>query len=100
MIFIWSTCKASINLRKHGIDFKQITSLFEDHNSKIIYDEKGTEKGRTKGYDEDRWILFAFSGIYNRWLRISYTVTDDSEVRIFSARKASKADLENGISNL
>lgn len=95
MTFIWSRHKYATSLCKHGIDFKQITTIFFDDDSAVYYDQEGTEKAHQKGYDEDRFLLIGYSVIYGEWVIISFTVTVSDEIRIISARKAKKKDLKN-----
>lgn len=47
--FDWDPTKETTNRRKHGISFRQATTIFKDPNQLTIYDEEHSQ-------DEDRWI--------------------------------------------
>ncbi|MCP4751993.1 MAG: BrnT family toxin [Proteobacteria bacterium] len=77
MIFEWDKNKATANLKKHGIDFADVTLVLYDQNAVTIEDPS---------YDEERFITVGMDG-YGRILVVVYTYREDS-IRIVSARKA------------
>ncbi|MBD2235016.1 BrnT family toxin [Phormidium tenue] len=47
--FEWDPAKEAANLRKHGISFRQASSVFRDSQQLSVYDEEHSQQ-------EDRWI--------------------------------------------
>ena len=81
MVFEWDDEKNRINLRKHGVDFKDAAQVFFDDNRIEWFDEEHSD-------DEDRWQVI---GMVNEILFVIYTERDE-KTRIISARKADKAE--------
>ena len=82
MRFEWSRAKNESNIRKHGIDFSDVPSMF-NHSMLTRLDER-------ESYGEDRW-----TGI--GWLQgqvavVVYAETDQGSIRIISARKATRQE--------
>jgi len=69
------------NIRKHGIDFKDVVEMFK-------YPMLATVDNRLD-YGEERWVgIGQIAGIV---IVIAYTENDDNnEIRLISARKATK----------
>ena len=86
MKFEWSKDKNLINIRKHKISFVQAAHAFSDPLRKEFYDERHSNQ------KEDRLLLFGFA--INTILIVSFTEPDDQTIRIISARKAKKNELE------
>ncbi len=85
MFFEWDENKRIANLKKHGLDFKDVKSVFDDKN-KIVF------KDLRKNYGEIRFITV---GMYNGKLLASVCHTDRSgATRIISFRYASKKEKE------
>jgi uncharacterized DUF497 family protein len=81
MNYQWDLKKAKTNLKKHGIGFADAVSVFLDEHAMTIDDDSFYEKRHvTIGMD-------AFS----RLIVVVYTWRDD-EIRIISARKATKKE--------
>ena len=83
MRFEWDDFKNEINIRKHGIDFTDVQSMFS-HPMLALFDN-------TRGYAEERWIGIG-------WLHVMigvvvYTERDEEVIRIISARKATKYEV-------
>ena len=81
--FDWDEAKRRENLRRHGIDFRDLPAVFDGYT--VTYADNRFP------YGEHRYITIA-------WLRaavvlIAHTETDN-EIRIIHARKASKATAE------
>jgi len=88
--FEWDIRKAKSNLDKHQISFERATTIFRDPNLLSIPDEEHS------GFEE-RWLTIGLdeNGIL---LVLSHTFTDLSaavcKLRIISARKATKSEVE------
>ena len=85
MTFVWDEKKNRSNIRKHGIDFRDVVDMF-NHPMLVYLD-------RRRDYGEDRWIGIG-------WLRrivgvVVYVEWEDEEtIRIISARKATRYETE------
>ena len=73
----WDPKKAAGNLRKHGIDFADAATVFEDDLALTVEDQ---------GLDETRYITIGVDALA-RLLVVVYTWRGDA-IRIISARKA------------
>ena len=81
--FEWSAAKATANLRKHGVSFKEAESVFYDDFAIQYFDEDNSE-------NEDRFILLGIS-IVSRVLVVCHCERDGGNtIRIISARKATQ----------
>jgi uncharacterized DUF497 family protein len=87
--FQWDPKKARNNNRKHGVSFERAASIFRDPRALSIFDDEHS-------IEEDRWITLGLdaSGIL---LVVCHTfeqeTKDSCRVRIFSARKAAKSEM-------
>jgi len=81
MAYQWNRDKAAANLRKHGIDFADAVSVFSDDLAITIPDER---------FDEERFVTIGVDA-FGRFLVVVYTMRG-SEVRIISARKATRQE--------
>ncbi len=80
MRFEWDEKKSRLNIDKHGIDFRDVPSVFE-LPMLVGRDER-------EDYGEDRWIGL---GLLRRWVVvIVFTEPDEETIRIISARRATK----------
>ena len=86
MIFEWDENKNKQNKRKHGISFEEAIRVFADPNLKIVLDPE--EK-------EVRWNAVGFVG---KILFVVFTERGHNRLRIISARKATKREI-NGYKN-
>ncbi|WPE18423.1 BrnT family toxin [Candidatus Thioglobus autotrophicus] len=89
--FEWDPNKAKTNLSKHKINFEDAVSIFKDKNAISIYDDKHS-------IHEDRWVTIGLDDKTRMLVVIhSFVIIDknDCNVRIISARKATK--LENKV---
>ena len=80
MEFEWDDAKASENLRKHGVDFREAEEAFEDENAVDEFDDAHSSD------EEHRFALIGLSS--RRLLFVTYTIRRDTVVRIISARRA------------
>ena len=81
MKFEWDDAKARANLRKHGIDFADAATVFDDESALTVPDP---------GSDEDRYVTMAVDAP-GRLLVVVYTWRHD-RIRIISARKAGPSE--------
>ncbi|OGU58029.1 MAG: hypothetical protein A2X64_00405 [Ignavibacteria bacterium GWF2_33_9] len=89
-LFEWNPEKAKSNAIKHKVKFEQAASIFRDPNAISIYDEEHSES-------EDRWITIGIA--YNSQLLVvihTYEKINEFsvEIRVISARKATKNETE------
>lgn len=82
MVITWDENKAQSNLKKHGITFEEARSVFFVSASITLED---------KSHNEDRFVTIAFSKQLNL-LVVVYAYKHEDEIRIISARKATKKE--------
>ncbi|CAE6802425.1 hypothetical protein R69658_05029 [Paraburkholderia aspalathi] len=84
MRFEWDELKNQINIRKHGIDFRDAVDVF-DHPVLTAIDQR-------EDYGEERWIalgwMAAIVGV------VVYVERNADVIRIISARKATKREVK------
>lgn len=90
LIFEWEPQKAKSNLKKHGVSFEEASTAFQDTLSLAIDDP-------LHSIDEERVVLIGISN-KNRLLVVVHTERGDN-IRIISARKATKEERKNYESN-
>lgn len=83
LIFEWDLKKAKTNLQKHGVAFEEAATAFKDPLSITIDDPLHSSY-------EKRLVLIGMS-YNNRMLVVVHTERKDN-IRIISARKASKKE--------
>jgi uncharacterized DUF497 family protein len=81
--FIWDEDKNQKNIKSHNISFEEAKTVFYDPNAKIIYDPD-----HSKG--EDRFVILGLSKILNLLVVCHCYKEKEEQIRIFSARKATK----------
>lgn len=83
--FSWDDQKNIANQKKHGVSFEEAQTVFFDEHA-IEYDDPDHSES------EDRYLMLGHS--YRvRVLVVSYTLRkNDKEIRIISARKATKKE--------
>lgn len=86
MNFEWDEEKNKQNREKHGISFETAACVFTDPNVLIVSDPFE---------DEERWDAI---GIVDSVLFVVYTERTGDKIRIISARKATKGEI-NGYKN-
>lgn len=84
--FTWDSGKGAENQRKHGVDFTEACSVFYDENAKLIDDPDHS------GH-EDRFIILGLSAKFRILLVCHCYRGSDDEIRIISARKAMKHEI-------
>lgn len=88
--FDWDINKANSNFIKHKIRFEEAITIFKDFNALTIYDDEHSDL-------EDRWITIGISNIGRLVIAVhTYIEMDEiAEIRIISARKATKKEKNN-----
>lgn len=81
--FEWDERKASANIRKHGVSFEEAKSVFADERARLIADPDHSE-------EEDRFILLGYSSTLRLLVICHCYRSDESIIRIISARKATR----------
>ncbi len=85
MTFSWDDRKDRANQNKHGVSFEEATTAFADENARLKHDPEHSR-------DEDRFILLGFSAKL-RILVVAHAYRqNETEVRIISARKATRKE--------
>ncbi len=82
MEFEWNQNKADNNEKKHGVSFSEASTVFGDPLELTISDLDHSE-------DEFRFLSLGRSALGNLLL-VSYTEKQENNIRIISARKATK----------
>ncbi len=83
MKFVWDDDKAEVNRRKHGIGFSEASTVFSDEDGLLIYDPDHSES-------EDRFVLLGMSSALRILVVCHCYRENDEQIRIISARKATK----------
>ena len=81
--FEWDSRKASANRRKHGVDFADATSVFEDERALTVRDE-------ISAVDEARFLALGRDTL-GRLLVVGYTWRGE-RIRVFSACRATAGE--------
>ncbi len=81
--FEWDNNKAEINLKKHGISFEEARSVFYDELALEFYDDEHSEW-------EERFLMLGVSNKLNLLLICHCYRESTGNIRIISARKATK----------
>jgi uncharacterized DUF497 family protein len=82
MRFQWDKAKASANLLRHGVDFADAATSFDDDRALTIHDPDAIH--------EERFVTLAMDAP-GRILVTVWTVREDA-IRLISARKASASE--------
>jgi uncharacterized DUF497 family protein len=83
--FSWDARKARENLKKHRVSFEEASTVFYDENAIDFFDPEHSR-------DEERFLMLGLSGRL-RIMVVSYHLRKGgSEIRIISARKATKKE--------
>jgi uncharacterized DUF497 family protein len=80
MLFEWDDAKNERNIQQHGIDFLDVSALFD---GPVL-----TELDDRMEYEEDRWISIGMLSTLTAV--VVWTERDGDTIRLISARKANK----------
>lgn len=83
--FAWDGRKAEANRRKHGVSFGEAVSVFADPDARLTSDLDHSE-------GEDRFVILGLSAMLRLLLVCHCYREHDVEIRLISARKATKAE--------
>jgi uncharacterized protein len=83
--FPWDPAKAKNNEKKHGVSFEEARSVFLDDNARFDHDPDHSE-------EEDRFLLLGLSDRFRVLVVCHCYRESDKEIRIVSARKATKKE--------
>ena len=83
--FSWDNRKNKANQKKHGISFDEAQTVFFDENAVEFFDPDHSD-------DEDRFIMLGLSYRFRVLVVCHCFRKSDSEIRIISARKATKKE--------
>lgn len=87
MHFEWDEDKNKINQKKHEIDFNEASSVFFDEKAILFDDPEHSEH-------EERFLLLGMSETTKICIVCHCYRTSDTIIRIISARKATKKEIE------
>ena len=83
--FSWDARKARENIRKHKASFEEASTVFYDESAIEFFDPEHSS-------DEERFLMLGLSGRL-RIMVVCYCLRKEgSEIRIISARKATKKE--------
>jgi uncharacterized DUF497 family protein len=85
MKIVWDEAKNKENIRNHKISFEEAETVFYDPNGKIIHDPDHSK-------EEDRFIILGLSKMLNLLVVCHCYRENDEEIRIITARKATKKE--------
>lgn len=81
--FEWDEKKDASNQKKHGVSFKEATTVFSDDLARLIPDPDSE--------GEERFILMGMSS-HSRILTVCHCEKSSDVIRVISARKADKSE--------
>lgn len=82
MRVIWDTNKGAENIRKHKVEFSHAATVLDDSMAVTIEDRR---------HEEQRFVTLG-ADLLGRILVIVYTYKGKDNIRLISARKASKRE--------
>jgi uncharacterized DUF497 family protein len=83
--FEWDPRKATANLRKHGVSFREAQTAFSDEHGLLIDDPEHSS-------EEDRFVLLGMSATGRLLVVVHCYRAGDLVIRIISARKADRLE--------
>jgi len=81
--FEWDDAKADANLRKHGVSFLEVMTVFDEATAPL--------GDVLHSIAEDRFIIVGVSE-RNRLLTVVFTYRDEETIRIISARRCNRRE--------
>ncbi len=85
MKFVWDESKNSANCKKHNVSFMEAQTVFEDPQALRIYDPDHSG-------EEERFLLLGLSSVLRILVVCHCYRESDAQIRIISARKATKKE--------
>lgn len=92
-VFDWDENKNQINQKKHGIDFDEASSVFFDERAILFDDPEHSEY-------EDRFLLLGMSDTAKVCIVCHCYRESDTVIRIISARKATKKEVDRYVKGI
>jgi uncharacterized DUF497 family protein len=86
--FDWDAAKSKSNEKRHGISFEEAQSVFADPNARLISDPDHSD-------NEDRFVLLGMSERLRILVVCHCYREDDTHIRIISARRAKRKEIES-----
>jgi uncharacterized DUF497 family protein len=86
LLFEWDRKKEKANSKKHGVSFEEARTAFYHEHAVVFHDPDHSE-------DEDRFILLGTSYKLNTLVVCHCFREEETVIRIISARKADKDEL-------
>ena len=83
--FTWDPAKAKLNEKKHGVSFEEAQTIFHDDHARFEHDPDHSQ-------DEERFLLLGMSAKLRILVVCHCYRSDDYEIRLISARKATKQE--------
>jgi len=83
--FTWDRRKAESNRAKHGVSFEEAETVFLDEDARLIDDPDHSSA-------EHRFVLLGFSVAARCLVVVHCYRQSDSEIRLISARRATKQE--------
>lgn len=93
MKFEWDENKNKINQRKHGINFDEASSVFFDEQAILFDDPEHSDY-------EDRFLLLGMSETANICIVCHCYRESDTVIRIISARKATRREVDRYVKGI
>ena len=88
MKFEWDERKNQMNIKKHNISFEEAETVFQDINAVYVYDELHSAY-------EDRFNVIGMVDSIDHEITVCHCYRyDDEVIRIISARKATKEEID------
>ncbi len=85
--FDWDERKNRLNRAKHGVWFEEAQSVFSDLHARVFHDPEHSA-------EEERFLLLGLSSAARLLVVVHCYRESDSVVRIISARKAVKREVQ------
>ncbi|MFZ0743709.1 MAG: BrnT family toxin [Terracidiphilus sp.] len=82
MVQVWDEAKRKSNLRKHGLDFRDASLVYDNPGKRTYTADRGAVR---------RWMDLAMAVVRGRLLALIYTRRGE-DVRIISFRPASREE--------
>ena len=92
-VFDWDENKNEINQKKHGINFNEASSVFFDERAILFDDPEHSEY-------EDRFLLLGMSDTAKVCIVCHCYRESDTVIRIISARKATKKEVDRYVKGI
>ena len=83
--FVWDANKNRENFKKHGIKFEEALTVFQNIPFTVFYDTEHSDY-------EDRYVAIGLSNKERVLIVVHFENENGTEIRIISARKATKQE--------